>query len=29
MSEKYNAALGAFEKIKNIDGPIKYRYGIW
>ena len=27
MSEKYNAALGAFEKIKNIDGPLNIGIG--
>jgi|TARA_B100001540_G_scaffold53293_1_gene48281 ribose 5-phosphate isomerase A len=27
MSEKYNAALGAFEKIKNIDGPLDIGIG--
>jgi Ribose 5-phosphate isomerase len=27
MSEKYNAALGAFEKIKNIDGPLNIGVG--
>jgi len=27
MSEKYNAALGAFEQIKNIDGPLDMGIG--
>ncbi|MAI03370.1 MAG: ribose-5-phosphate isomerase RpiA [Amoebophilaceae bacterium TMED152] len=27
MSEKYNAALGAFEQIKNIDGPLDIGIG--